>query len=47
MDADAKRPEGRGIGFNPDTCGRRGVKNWQSLADVFYGWPHTIKLFTV
>ena len=39
MDADAKRP---GTGRpKQDTYGqsRGGVKNWQNLADVFYGWP--------
>ena len=29
---------GEGGRLNADK-GRRGVKNWQSFADVFYGWP--------
>ena len=38
MDADIRRPGGGGR-LNPDNYGGRGVKNWQNLADVFYGWP--------
>ena len=35
--ANAKRPGGR---LNADTYRQWGrVKNWQNLADVFYGWP--------
>ena len=58
MDADAKRPGGgtrsraRGLGLMrtpADTCGQggEGVKNWQNLADVFYGWPLMKKNATV
>ena len=34
MDADAKCPGDR---LNAN----EGIKNWQNLADVFYGWPQT------
>ena len=40
MDAETKRPQVGGS-LNPDTCGQqaRGVRNWQNITDVFYGWP--------
>ena len=43
MDADAKRPvRGRGR-LNAEKG--EGVKNWQNLADVVYGWPLTENIF--
>ena len=39
MDVDAKRPGGRQKGIGSMRTRGRGVKNWQNLADVFYGWP--------
>ena len=41
MDVDAKRSgEGKAQYGHLRTMGR-GIKNWQNLADVFYGWPLT------
>ena len=37
MDVDAKR-SGGGVGYMRTTVAREG-KNWQNLAEVFYGWP--------
>ena len=41
---DAKRPGGGGgVGsVQTPTDKGEGVKNWQNLADVFYGWPLTV-----
>ena len=39
--------QGLGDRLNPDTCGQQGegVKNWQNLTGVLYGWPLSNKYF--
>ena len=45
MDVDVRHP---GVGsLSTPVDKEEGVKNWQNLADVFYGWPLTEIVNTV